>query len=117
MEQRVKARRLQRRIEYYELTAVPDGFGGSTVEETLIREYWAEIRSASQNIRTATENATLGIQDFSEVFIITVRGAVAFNEPKKYRVKFEGLGYEVLSVQTVDLRGTRTQLVVRQYRK
>ena len=114
MRQRVNARRLQRRIEYYSLAPVPDGFGGSTVGETKIKDYWAEVRTTEPG-SNLTDQAALGELDFTQVYKITVRSDVEFKDPKKYELRFGGLRLEVLNVENVDLRGTKNVITARAY--
>lgn len=115
MEQRVKARRLQRRVEYYVLQAQPDGFGGSTVERTKIAEWWADIRSISSSSAARANIAVMGVTDFTELYKVTVRSRAEWDNAKTYELKFGNNFYEVLSVQNIDQRGTRTELTIRKY--
>ena len=114
MNQRVNARRLQKRVELFQKVAIGDGFGGSTINSVLVNSYWTEFKS-SKSSGTNTDLTALGIQDFSMVYTLTIRDNVQFNDPKLYDVVYKGFRYEVLSIKRIDLRGTKTELIVRQY--
>ncbi len=111
----INSRKLQRRIEVINLKAVNDGFGGELVTEDSSAKYWADWRSLSATSKNATNLQELGIKDFSQVFVVTVRNNPIFENTEKLRIKFKGVTYDILSVQNADLRAIRINLIVKQH--
>ena len=114
LKQRVAARRLQRRLEFFTLTTQSDGFSGSTVVETSMGYYWAEIASVNSDSRQASNIVAMGINDFSGVFKITMRYYSMFLQPKKIRIKKADTLYEIINVSVIDERGTKVELTIKE---
>lgn len=59
----MSSRRFNKRIEVYENAAVTDGFGGNTVNETLVATVWAELKTMDKGAVTdmGYTDALLGV--------------------------------------------------------
>lgn len=64
----MKARKYDKRIQFYTTTTVDDGFGGSTVEDVLIGSFWAE---AKQN--SAYRDNSIGMSDIKNNWSFNIR--------------------------------------------
>ena len=112
----INARKLQKRIEVMTLSAVNDGFGGKEVQEGASSFYWADWRSMSSLGKNITNLQELGINDFSQIFKVTVRKNDIFDDTEKIRIKYKSVIYDILSTQEADLRGIRINLIVKEHR-
>lgn len=68
----MKSRAFNKRIEIWETTKVPDGFGGNTVSESLLKSTWANIKTLSSE-RQDQLTTQFGLLDASSTIQITVR--------------------------------------------
>lgn len=86
----MKARQYTKRIGFYQTVAVADGYGGSTVSETLVATSWAKIETAKSSQRL-TE---LGITDPLNTLIITTRfrNDIDYNAINQF-IKYRGVNY------------------------
>lgn len=68
----MRARGLNKRIEFYETTNVPDTFGGNTVSSALIATSWAKIETFNPGGRNS-QTTDFGITNTQNAVIITTR--------------------------------------------
>lgn len=81
-----------KRIEFYSLEPVSDGYGGNTVAETLVDTRWAKL-----DVLDAGSAVTeYGLQDPSRAVRVTIRkNNLAVS--KDYVVKYRGVSYMISS--------------------
>ena len=86
------SRRLTKRFELWETTAVPDGFGGNTVSDILIASSWAEIKTA--NAKSNFRSTDNGITNATNQIIITtrLRNDLTYNSINQF-IKYGGVKY------------------------
>ncbi len=107
---------MQKRIEILNLDARSDGFGGETTLEVSMGLYWADWRTINSDSKTISNVQDLGIKDFSQVFKVSLRSNVLLEDIERTRVKYNGVIYDIVSVQEVDFRNIRTVLIVKEHR-
>jgi len=73
----MKARAYNIRIEVYEVTTVPDGYGGNTTASILISNSWAKLTEGTGNKATA----------FGFSNKLNKSGLTAFKDPVIFRVR------------------------------
>ena len=86
----MRSRKLSKRIEIWQTSNVSDGFGGNTVDETLITSSWAEIitlndvnRSTDIGITSATNSIKVRLRK---------RKDITYNSINQY-LKYRGFKY------------------------
>jgi len=62
------ARKYSRKINIYKTEAVPDGFGGNTVNNVLIGSFWAEIKQNS-----AFRDTAIGMSNIKDNWSFNIR--------------------------------------------
>jgi len=67
------ARQFNKRIEFYALTPVADGFGGSTISETYLSTSWANIKTFNIGSQYQKQATDFGVNERQGAIIITVR--------------------------------------------
>jgi len=92
----LKSREYSKRIKFYQTAAVADGYGGSTVSETLVATSWAKIETG--NSRRLTD---LGITDPINTIIIKTRyrNDIDYNAVNQY-ILYRNIKYIVQNAPT-----------------
>ena len=89
------SRKLSKRVELWQTTNVPDGFGGNIESEELITSFWAEIRTVTANSKSnrSTDN---GITSTTNTIIIKtrLRKDLDYNSINQF-LKYSGSKYVV----------------------
>lgn len=68
-----RARNLRKRIEIWQTTKVPDGFGGNTIDAVQLTQTWADIRTLSVENKYNVSPSEVGIFDPSTAIRVKVR--------------------------------------------
>ena len=92
----MRARKFRKRIEIYQLTNVPDGFGGNTISESLLGESWCDITTVS-----GVDVTEFGINNTQLVVEITTRKRSDLNyNTINQLIKYKGENYTIISFPT-----------------
>lgn len=93
------ARKYTTKIEIWQSTEVPDGFGGYTTTETMQKKVWAGVRTNGAGFKFQQ----FGLNDFKNpvIFFIRAKNNINFNE--KTFIKHNGKRYEVKGFEDRDL--------------
>lgn len=112
----MRARKYNKRIEFWQTTAVSDGYGGNTISEELITSSWCNITTVASNQRAVQKLTDLGISEPLKAIIIMLRHRNdieynSLNQFIKYRgdkyvinnapvdINFEGVEVEIIAVK------------------
>lgn len=90
----MKAREYTKRVEIWQTSIVSDGYGGSTISETLITSSWAKVETPSaKQVTLITE---LGITDPANTIIIKLRNRndITYNAINQF-IKYRGAKYVI----------------------
>lgn len=68
-----RARKYTKRVQIWQTTFMPDGFGGNIVSDELITSSWAKVKSATSNSKFSQRLIDLGITDPTLALVITLR--------------------------------------------
>lgn len=83
------SRQYNRRIEIFKTATVPDGYGGNTVTEVSLGEFWAEAKQNS----SFRDNA-VGKSDIKNVWSFNIRtNPVIFNDIDNLSILYNGKRY------------------------
>jgi hypothetical protein len=66
----MKAREYDKRIDIWEISTVPDGYGGSTVTSQMISSSWAKLQTDGLGRKAYN----MGIIEFNDPLLFFVRG-------------------------------------------
>ena len=69
----LRARKYTKRVQIWQTSFVPDGFGGNVVSEELITTSWAEVKSAAANSKFSQRLVDLGITDPTLALVVKLR--------------------------------------------
>ena len=95
------SRKYNTKIAIYINEAVPDGYGGYTNEEVLVKSIWSNVETAK-----GSKFTDFGIADFKNPVIFQVRGyknQIEFTE--NHFIKYKGVNYFVKGIEDVNLEG------------
>ena len=104
----MKARKYNKRIQIYEITTVPDGYGGSTNGEVLLGESWCSI--ASSNSQRLVD---LGIIDPSNTIVVRLRwrNDLRYNAIDQF-LKYNGVKYIIQNAPiNIDFEKTEVEII------
>lgn len=96
----MKARSYTTKIGIYNITEVPDGFGGFVHASALVRKVWASKETSGAGYKFQQ----FGLNDIKSPVIFRVRGKktlVNFNDDTF--VEYKGKRYEIKGIEDVDL--------------
>jgi head-tail adaptor len=112
----MRSRKLSKRIEIWQTSNVSDGFGGNTVDETLITSSWAEIitlndvnRSTDIGITSATNSIKVRLRKRKDITYNSInqylkyRGFKYIIKNQPFNVGFRDDAIEIIAVKE-DLR-------------
>ena len=115
----MRSRALQKRIEIWQSTPVPDGFGGNNIYDALIDKYWANITTLSDNRKYSVNSKELGINDIANSIVIKLRkrNDLPLNSVNQF-IKYRGHKYIIQTQPTntnfddafIELIATREQV-------
>ena len=90
----MRSRRLNKRIEIWQTAKVADGFGGSTVSETLITSSWCEIKTYNK----VTNGDSIGIKNPTNtvMFKLRLRNDITYNSINQF-IKYRNEKYIILN--------------------
>lgn len=93
------SRKYTTKIEIWQYTEVPDGFGGYITTETMQKKVWAGIRTNGAGFKFQQ----FGLNDFKNpvIFFIRAKNNINFNE--KTFIVYKGYRYEVKGFEDMDL--------------
>lgn len=106
------ARKYNKRIEIWQTTEVPDGFGGNTINTAKIGASWAKIKTSANN-RTITQRLTdLGIINQELAIIVTCRkrNDLPYNPINQF-LKYRGDQYVIKTVTEKDLGNVEVEII------
>ena len=108
----MRSRKLSKRIEIWQTSNAPDGFGGNTVAETLITSSWAEVitlnntnRSTDIGITSATNTIKIKLRKRNDITynsinqFIKYRGYKYIIQNQPFNVGFRDEVIEILAVK------------------
>jgi hypothetical protein len=86
----MRARKYNKRLEIWQTSPVSDGFGGSTLQPTLITYSWCKLVTLDRNSRSTD----FGITDTTDTIILQLRkrNDLAYNSKNQF-FKYRGLKY------------------------
>jgi SPP1 family predicted phage head-tail adaptor len=93
------ARKYTKAISIWQSSDVADGFGGSTVEDSLVYSFWANVETKRAN--RLSENGQVD-NIVQTIFTIRNRYDVSISV-KDYFIQYNGLTYNIDSVMNIDL--------------
>lgn len=93
----MKSRAYTKQVKFYQTEAVADGYGGSTVSETLIATSWANIITPKNYDRLTA----LGITDPTNTIILKLRyrSDIDYNAVNQH-ILYRGLKYIIKNAPT-----------------
>jgi len=93
------SRKLSKRVELWQTTNVSDGFGGNTVNETLITSSWASVKTMGVNSRYSKINSSEGVGSSSNGIVIQTRrrNDITINNINQF-IKYAGVKYTIQSM-------------------
>lgn len=92
-----KSRVAHKRVEIYETTIVPDGFGGNLTSLGLVTTRWAVLEDMKAN---SLQNEA-GITSFSDTYRFTFRYDKEFElNAKKHILRYGGKHYKIMDIKT-----------------
>jgi len=93
------AREYNKRISVYQVEEVPDGYGGYTVQKTILSESWAKLVNGSTANQRAT---TLGITDLYEPLLFKLRARLDLPyNGRNLSLSYQGEDYVIKSITDV----------------
>ena len=94
------------KIEIWQTTEGPDGFGGYVATDTMQKKVWAGVKTSGAGFKFQQ----FGLNDFKNpvIFSIRAKNNIDFNE--KTFVIYKGHRYEVKGFEDKDLEQTEIQL-------
>ena len=108
----MRSRKLSKRIEIWQTSNSPDGFGGNTVVETLITSSWAEVitlnntnRSTDIGVTSATNTIKIKLRKRNDITynginqFIKYRGYKYIIQNQPFNVGFRDEVIEILAVK------------------
>ncbi|MCB0448416.1 MAG: phage head closure protein [Gelidibacter sp.] len=103
----MRARHYTKRIDFYQVTSVPDGYGGNTITEDLITSSWCNI-STPKNTQRLVD---VGVTDILNTIVITLRkrNDINYNAINQF-IKYNGFKYVIQGVIDKDLRGIEIEI-------
>lgn len=106
----MKSREYNKRVQFWQTVAVADGYGGSTVSESLVATSWAKI-STPKGSQRLTE---LGITDPINTLIINVRkrNDIYYNAVNQY-ILYRGVKYIISAPINTDFMDTDIQIIAK----
>ena len=89
----MRSRKFTKRVEIWEDVSVSVGFGGNTVQESLITSSWANVKTAGVNSKFARDTS-LGTTDgtFSIIIHLRKRNDITYNIESQF-IKYRGEKY------------------------
>jgi len=104
------ARKYTKRIELWQTTPVPDGYGGNTVTTDLVATMWANVTA-----KRATRTNENGQNDNFVQTVFTIRNRYDLDVSIKDNfIVYNGLTYNIESVLNKDLNNIDIELVATQ---
>ena len=105
-------RKYQKRVQIYQVVSVADGYGGNLVEDTLITESWAEIKTVSNNSRYVGRLTDLGITDPQSAIIVTMRqrNDITYNAVNQF-LMYRGEKYIIQNLTNVNLQDNEIEII------
>lgn len=103
----MKARSYTTKISIYNITEVPDGFGGYVNAPSLVRKVWASKETTGAGYKFQQ----FGLNEIKSPVIFRVRGKktlVNFNDDTF--VEYKGKRYEIKGIEDVDLNSMEYNL-------
>ena len=96
-----RSRNLRKRIEIWETSKVPDGFGGNTIEAIQLTQTWADIRTLSISNKYGKSPEAVGIFDPGTAIIVKVRKRrdLIYNSINQFIV-YNGIQYTIVTNPT-----------------
>lgn len=93
------ARKYNRKISIYHTTNVADGYGGNTVTDVLIGEFWAEVKQNS-----SFQSNNIGKLDIKNVWQFNIRGTNLIQSGiDNLSIQYNGNKYVVVEVTKSDV--------------
>ena len=93
------AGRLRHKIQFVEDVTVDDGYGGTTVSQSVILETWAGKEEPSQYTQNLLNS---GKTDYETYQYFVIRNRAGFMPVKDMRITYDGLNYVITSVTKID---------------
>lgn len=87
------------KIEIWQPTEVPDGFGGYTTTETMQKKVWAGLKTSGAGFKFQQ----FGLNDFKNPVIFSIRAKNNIDFTEKTFVKYKGQRYEVKGFEDKNL--------------
>lgn len=100
------ARNYNTKIQIYTESAVPDGFGGNTNAETLIKSVWAKVKSSN-----GTKFQDFGISEFINPVIFSIRGKNNIDITVNNFVRYQGKRFAIKGIQNKNYEGIEIDLL------
>lgn len=94
----MRARKLNRRIEIYSVTSVPDGYGGNVITEQLVTKSWCSAKNVSVDRVVA-----LGLNESRNVIEVRLRNRDNINySVKNHFLRYRGSDFNILRIDPVN---------------
>ena len=89
----MRARKYNKKIDVYEISNQPEGFGGNYVTPVLVSSCWAHITTLERSNRKTED----GESDAFETLVITIRKKSSLDlEFKKHYIMYRNVKYTIL---------------------
>lgn len=103
----MRARKYINRIQVYQQTPVPDGFGGSTTSSVLVGESWCNVKTLS--VQRVTD---LGLNENSLVIEVNLRERSDLDYTiSGTQLQYRAVIYNILRIEPVDLQEKEIKIV------
>lgn len=104
------SRKYNKRIQIWQTSKIPDGFGGYNIAEQLISSSWANVTTVSNNSRYSERVVDLGITDPTSalIFRTRLRNDLPYNSINQF-VRYAGNNY-VIQTRPVNINHNNTEV-------
>ena len=94
----MRARKLNRRVEIYQITSVPDGHGGNLVSTELLSKSWCRVRTLSVD-----RVINLGLNENRTVIEVKLRNRNKVNYSiKNHSLRYRGSDFNIIRIDPVN---------------
>ena len=95
------SRKYTTKIAVWNTVDVPDGYGGFTNSEVLVKSIWAEKRTTGAGYKFRD----FGLNDFKNPIIFSVRGKNNLNITENHFIIYKGKKFQIKAIENVNFDG------------
>ena len=95
------SRKYTTKIGIWNTIKVPDGYGGFTNSESLVKYIWAEKRTTGAGFKFRD----FGLNDFKNPIVFSVRGKNNLNISETHFIIYKGKKFQIKAIENVNFDG------------